>query len=58
MNKHTELKILELEQIEFGQRYREDYGDIDDLVVDIQKHGVIQPLAVVAPRIQRGCIIY
>jgi len=54
MNKHTELKILELEQIEFGQRYREDYGDIDDLVVDIQKHGVIQPLAVVAPKNPEG----
>jgi len=54
MNKKTELKELDIKQIEFGQRYREDYGDIDDLVADIAQHGVIQPLAVVAPKTPGG----
>lgn len=35
-----------LSDIEPGVRYREDYGNIDDLCYDIQKNGLINPIAI------------
>jgi DNA modification methylase len=35
-----------LTDIEFGERFRKDYGNITELVTSIQKEGLIQPLAV------------
>jgi len=43
----TRVDIIKVNDIELGQRYREDYGDIDDLVADIKEKGLIQPLAVI-----------
>lgn len=37
-----------LDQIEFGERFRKDYGNITELVTSIKKEGLIQPLAVYA----------
>jgi DNA modification methylase len=39
---------IELTQIEFGERFRKDYGNITELVTSIQKEGIIQPIAVYA----------
>jgi len=40
------LKEIPLKTITFGERFREDYGDLSDLVASFKKEGVIQPLAV------------
>jgi len=37
---------IPLDQIEPGLRYREDYGEIDQLCYDIKKNGLITPIAV------------
>ena len=41
-----ELKVVPLTAIEVGERFREEYGDIDTLAASIKKEGIIQPLAV------------
>lgn len=39
---------ISLSDIEFGERFRKDYGNITELITSIQKEGLIQPLAVYA----------
>lgn len=41
-----ELKVIDINQITFGERFRDEYGDIDTLAASIKKEGIIQPLAV------------
>lgn len=41
-----ELKIVDYGQIDEGERRREEYGDLNDLALSLQKEGIIQPLAV------------
>ncbi len=45
----TRLDIINRDNIHFGERYREDYGDVSDLAADIRERGLIQPLAVMEP---------
>lgn len=40
------VDIIPLSQIDEGIRFREDYGDINELVKSIKKNGLIQPIAV------------
>ena len=40
------VDIIELVKIKFGERRREDYGDITSLAESIKKEGLIQPIAV------------
>lgn len=42
------LKIVPINQIYVGDRYRKDLGDISGLVEDMKVNGIIQPLAVVS----------
>ncbi len=42
------LEVININQIERGERAREDYGDLNTLIEDIKLHGLIQPLAVAA----------
>jgi len=42
----VKLDIIKLDDIDFGKRVRQDYGDINDLVLSFKKEGIIQPLAV------------
>lgn len=41
-----ELKVININQITFGERFRDEYGDLDVLAASIKKEGIIQPLAV------------
>lgn len=41
-----EVKVVDYSCIDEGERFREDYGDLQELVVSFQKEGIIQPLAV------------
>jgi ParB/RepB/Spo0J family partition protein len=41
-----ELGIIPISQITIGDRFRIDYGDIDQLAASMKKDGIIQPLAV------------
>lgn len=41
-----EVKIINYTDIIEGTRFREEYGDIDSLVISIKNEGLIQPLAV------------
>ncbi len=41
-----ELLIIPHDSIEVGERFRKDYGDVDELSNSIKKQGLIQPLAV------------
>jgi len=41
-----ELKIVDISEIIVGDRFREEYGDIDVLAQSLKKEGIIQPLAV------------
>jgi len=41
-----ELMTVNIKDIEFGERFREEYGDLDSLAASIKKDGQIQPLAV------------
>ena len=41
-----ELKIVDIDEIDVGTRFREEFGDIDTLAASIKKEGIIQPLAV------------
>ncbi|GAI44022.1 unnamed protein product, partial [marine sediment metagenome] len=40
------LAIVPLDQISFGERRREDYGDLDALINSISKHKLIHPIVV------------
>ena len=40
------LATIKLANISFGERRREDYGDIEELASDIKAKGIISPLAV------------
>lgn len=40
------LKVVDIKNIIFGDRFREDLGAINELVESIKKEGIIQPLAV------------
>ena len=40
------LKEIPLNEIDFGDRVRKDYGDIKELITSFKKEGIIQPLAV------------
>ena len=42
----VELKTISIEQITFGERFRDEYGDLDTLAASLKKEGIIQPLAV------------
>lgn len=41
-----DLKVVPTSSIIFEKRFREDYGDINQLIESMKKEGVIQPLAV------------
>ena len=45
MIKH-EFQQLPMAKIAFGNRFRKDYGDIDELKSDIKTHGLLQPIGV------------
>ena len=40
------MKVVPLESIVFGERFREDYGDLNDLVCSFKREGIINPLTV------------
>lgn len=40
------LAVVPLNQIDFGNRKREDYGDMDELVESIKSQGLIHPIAI------------
>lgn len=40
------LAIIPMDQIDFGSRKRKEYGDINELIESIKKHGLIHPIAV------------
>ena len=40
------LSIIPVELIDEGERFRKDYGDMGELISDISRRGLIQPLAV------------
>lgn len=44
----TTLKqsVMRLDSIEVGERFREDYGNIDELVQSIKTNGLLQPIVV------------
>lgn len=48
MDNKIELKVINISQITYGERFRDDYGDIDKLAASLKKEGIIQPLAVKA----------
>jgi ParB/RepB/Spo0J family partition protein len=41
-----ELKVVPIDKIQVGERFRNEYGDIDFLAASLKKEGIIQPLAV------------
>ena len=41
-----ELRNVDIKDIIFGERFRDEYGDLDTLAASIKKEGIIQPLAV------------
>jgi len=45
-NPHSNLANIPLDQIEISQRFRKDYGDIDQLCYSINKNGLITPVAI------------
>ena len=45
-----ELRTANIEQITVGERFRDDYADLDTLAASLKKEGIIQPLAV------RACV--
>ena len=42
----VELLNINLREIDFGKRARENYKDLDILVNDFKKQGIISPIAV------------
>ena len=41
-----QIAMVELANIEYGTRFREDFGDLEGLISSILREGLIQPLAV------------
>ena len=41
-----EQTTLNIDQIQVGERFREDYGNVEELAESIKEHGLIHPLAV------------
>lgn len=41
-----ELKVIPTNAIKTGDRFRKDYGDLNQLIVSFREEGIIQPLAV------------
>jgi len=41
------LKVIEISKINLGDRFREDYGDLDRLAQSIKEKGLICPIAVI-----------
>jgi DNA modification methylase len=41
-----ELKVVPIESIQVGERFRTEYGDIDSLAASLKQEGIIQPVAV------------
>ena len=37
---------VRISEINVGERFRENYGDIEELQESIEKHGVIQPITI------------
>jgi len=46
MKNFMEVGIVSTEDVFFGERFRQDYGDMSGLINSFKKYGVIQPLAV------------
>jgi ParB/RepB/Spo0J family partition protein len=42
----VELKQVDINLIQFGERARKEYGNIPDMIQSIKEHGLIHPLAV------------
>ena len=40
------LGIIKREEIEVGDRWRKDYGDIEELAISIKEKGLINPITV------------
>jgi DNA modification methylase len=40
------LEVVSLDLIDFGTRFREDYGNLDELITSFRKEGMIQPIAI------------
>lgn len=47
--KQTKVALVKRAQIDYGNRYREDFGDLNELAADMKEKGIIQPLAVYQP---------
>jgi ParB/RepB/Spo0J family partition protein len=45
-HRKDKLKHIDLTIITVGERFREDYGDLDELIASIREKGIIQPLSV------------
>lgn len=45
-HRKDKLKHVRLEEVTVGERFREDFGDLAELVVSIKEKGIIQPLTV------------
>lgn len=43
---NIDLKVIPITAIKVGERFRQEYGDIDTLAASLKKEGIIQPLAV------------
>lgn len=50
MSKNTELYNISIDQIDFGTRHREEYGDLESLAADIRELGLIHPINIVDKR--------
>lgn len=46
MNKESNLQNIPVEDIEIGERFRKDYGDLAQLIYSIKTKGLITPIAV------------
>ncbi len=40
------LKYVKITEIIVGERFRKDFGDLDELVSSIQEKGIIQPISI------------
>lgn len=45
-HRKDKLKHVRLEEIVVGERFRRDFGDLDELIQSIKEKGIIQPLSV------------
>lgn len=46
MSRTTKLKYLKRESITIGERFRQDYGDMEDFIESIKQKGILQPVTV------------